>query len=207
MTVELLKDENVLYTRDYCKGKKRSKGTITVTNKRLINCVESKYGEERCELKIEEVSGVKVSVSPVGKALFIVGTVLLLFLIFKEIYWWIDFAINGKYGGKYTYIVWEILNFHFLSYSLTLQYIRDILFLVAGIVCLIKCIIKIRGGFKVYILTDNAFTGLISASAALGKIRPLRLKTDQASAVEILGGLSSALSEAKEKKYSSALLL
>lgn len=199
MAFELLKDENVLYTRDYCRGRKRSKGTVTVTDKRLINCVESKYGEERCELKIEEVSGVKVSVKPAGKALCIVGIILLLFLIFKEIYGWLDFAINGKHGGKYSVIMWEILNFHFLSYSLTLQYIRDILFLVAGIVCLIKGIIKMRSGFRVCIFTDNAYTGLISASAALCRIKPLRLKTNRASAFEILGGLSSALTEAKNK--------
>lgn len=183
MTGDINANEKVFYTRDYCKGRGRSVGTVTLTDKRLISTVESKRSSERVELKIEEVQGVSFRFKPSSVALFIVG------VLFTLLDTWMCFYLNKLVGGGMGgngQNLWTEPAFlaQFIAYGL------------AALVCLIRGAINIRNGFYLGIKTANTRTDMIKMNAG-GKFKPLKLKPKKADALELMSGMSAALIDAK----------
>lgn len=176
MSVDLLEGEKVLYTKEYTKNRSRTKCSVTVTDRRVINTVESKKFAEKTEIKIEEVNGVKTKFRPASMVQFIVCVILAVVYV---LYGFIPVLDGMPY---FVFIIYKVFRY---------------IILVGMFVCAIIGIFKIRNGLNVIISTKNKEINFISASSITGKIKPLKIQPDKNSAKELAYNLSAAIKNAK----------
>lgn len=200
MAVETFDGEKALYDRDYSTGR-RHVGNITVTDRRLIASVDNKRIASKTEIKISSVAGTIVGFKRSGVVAFIFGVIFALIDVALCIFINTEPSFNSKPGN------WS--NFKYLINLLTLpiepnQKMTAIVFFAQltvysalALILIIVGVLKIRNGFYVGIYTDCDKTELLWASARLGKVRPLRLKTKKEVALQIQKELSNAILSAK----------
>ena len=174
MAVEMFDGEKALYDRDYSAGR-RHVGNITVTDRRLIASVDNKRIASKTEIKISSVAGTIVGFKRSGVVAFIFGVIFALIDVALCIF------INSEHQ-KMTAIVFFA--------QLTVYSALALILIIVGV-------LKIRNGFYVGIYTDCDKTELLWASARLGNVRPLRLKTKKEVALQIQKELSNAILSAK----------
>lgn len=191
MGVVLSKGESVYYDRNYGRGRRRSTGNITITDRRLIRTVESKTGMSKTEIDINDIGGLKMRFKPVMVLAFIAAAV--------------SAAVSGVLG--------ILMNMKKTEAGLGMSDIASgvsvnnyfmlviILFLAVSAVTFIIGLITLRSGL--YIIVKRSVAGnvdFISASESLGKIKPLGIKPRRSEVLELFDSMSTALMQVKALK-------
>lgn len=188
MTVDLFAGEKVLYTKDYGKGRSRTRGTVIVTDWRVINAVESKNVVERNEIKLDSISGVKTVFRPIDIANVICCFIsLLLFGVIS----WVSYTrpYIGSFSGAQDVLYQDV------SYSYYVYIILGIISLI-DIGAFVISLLRLRNKLNVIIYSKSKCINLVSASSVTGRVKPLKLKPDKNSAKEIADSISATIKNA-----------
>lgn len=193
MSLVLAEGEKIYYTRDYCKGRRRSVGNVTVTDKRLVSTVESKAGVSRNELPIDEVAGLKMKFRPTSVLAFIATGVY--GIVSGVCGYLLKMAEAEAEAASRPGMVSESA----VSAMTTSYTALIIVFALCAVACLIAGLISLRNGLYIKIQTQEGFLhDIISINGITGRVKPLRLKPKKEEAFELLESLSVALTEVRK---------
>ncbi len=175
MELVLSEGEKVYYNRDYCKGK----SNITITDKRLISTVKSKKRLSRHEFVVDDICSVKMKFSPVSVISFVLGSIFSIFAIAIKIF---EFLMKGK----------EVIpNIEQLSPLFT--YIMAIM-LTFAVINFIVGLLSLRNGYRVIIKAKaSGYIGVLSLSANLGKVRPIKLRPSKNDAFTLMNDIPATI--------------
>lgn len=195
MELKLNEGEQIYYSRDYSKGRKKSTGNVTVTDERIVRTIESKYGVRKTEISLDETSGVKMKFKSAKVWLFILAGVYALFGVAYNLF--MDKMYGGGAGMGPDGVISstpvpagvETLQIVVSAVSYGLMFINFILGL-----------LSLRNGFYIVIGTKNsACFDLVTATDYLGGLKPLILKTKRDVAFQMMSEISAAILDAKAK--------
>lgn len=196
MNLVLSEGEKVVYDREYCKGRKRSTSKITITNKRLINTVESKYGVTKREIKVDDVGAVRVKFKPTSVLAFVLTGIYGLFAAGVKVF---EKLMND--GAT----VPEDAMFNGGMSSIYIAYLC--VFLGLAVISFIVGLFSLRNGYYLVVKTKPCeHVNCIALSSAMGSLKPLKLKPGKAEAFEMMDTIPAALASIeKEKRETKAL--
>lgn len=186
MGVVLCAGEKVFYDRNYGKGRRRSKGNITLTDRRLIRTVESKTGMSKVEIPVEDISGVRMRFKPVLVLIFVLAAIYAL--------------VAGALGIMSNMARMEdSLNQAGVGFTANDMFmIWMIVFAVTAVINFIVGLINLRSGLYIVVKTKvSGCVPFISVSDSLGTVKPLRLKPGRSEAYEIFDAMSAAIMQVK----------
>lgn len=182
MELMLNEGEQVYYSRDYSKGRKKSKGNITVTDKRVVKTVESKYGVRKMEIALDEVSGVKMRFKSAKVWLFVLAGIYAFIGVAYNLFFDNMYGGGAGMGPGMIQIIVSAISYGFMVISFFLG------------------LLSLRNGFYIVVgTTSSARFELVTATDYLGGLRPLLLKTKKSDALQMMTEISAALLSAKAK--------